>query len=174
MIKYGDLKVGAKVRCCHKIVPSSGYTATVSYIDNGVAGLIRDDNIKGGGRTVPFKDGLMGQAWTVYFNSVWQDSGNELFLLEAPTQTNKNESLLKVRGYEPKIVIKIGCIEVPYENAEQIAKRILTSLKVKKYLPFVTVGYSGHNIELSDVEEFLVWFKQYKKEANKRRKYENN
>ena len=135
------------------------YAGTVYKIIGNFATIKRDD---GQGSTgVPIEDlpyhGNLG--WVIRKRdgmNTWYDScsnANVTILINENMITE-----LTVRNIVPVIIIKIGCVEIPFKDADKICRRF------KKFLvdkgTYETVRWNGDNITLKDVEEYEKWAKK--------------
>lgn len=91
----------------------------------------------------------------------WVDS--DKFTLQSKASKDKTDKLpITVKGYIPRLVVMVGCKEVPAKDARKIAARMLLTIKAGKVFPCIQSYYDGEALTEQDVLNFQKWLKEQK------------
>ena len=122
-----------------------------------------------------------GEEWTIGFdetNNCWYNDTDEgilefAFKKEVEKKAEKKKAEVKepekllVGGFEPKLVIKIGCKELEFNaNLEKRVRRFKYILKLNK-IPGVNIKYEDISVTREDMDNLLTWLTKTKKDLNR-------
>lgn len=141
--KVGDIIVGN---------PSNGYSYTCEGSHNRVVevGCGEDGDIRV--EVISSPNGGERSRWRV-------NSSLFTLLSDYPKKQKEVPTPLTVKGHEPKLIIKVGCKEIPVKDAHKIASRMLTVVKVNEVIPCIKSSYDGEHVTKQDVLNFQKWLK---------------
>lgn len=148
MIKKDELKVGMRVRVVDRKY-SEDFIGVIKSIDGDYALLDSET------RSTPTK------SWQVRFvNDGWNSNDCRGEYLEI-VKGKSPKPPFNIRGHEPKLIVKIGCIELPWENCEKVARKLRGILK--QATDGVQTTYKGEKITIEEIDSFLAWVKKVRK-----------